>query len=99
MTEFAKSSLVQGLYSQRKLLIETQRRAQQELADLEARLVSLQLPLQGRIRAYEKRIAELERELKTRGEEVRELTRATLLLVKEKLEQEKQRERVGGRLN
>jgi len=52
LTEFAKQSLVQGLYSQRSKLIEAQQKAQQELAALEARLASLHLPLQGRIRAY-----------------------------------------------
>jgi hypothetical protein len=85
LTEFAKQSLVQGLYSQRKELAETQLRAQQELAQLEARLSSLQLPLQDRIQAYERRIAELEKELDTREGEMKELIHATLLLVREQL--------------
>jgi hypothetical protein len=89
LTEFAKQSLVQGLYSQRSKLIEAQQKAQQELAELEARLASLHLPLQGRIRAYETRIAELEKALDTRDEELREMIRATLLLVRERLEKEK----------
>jgi hypothetical protein len=92
LVEFAKETLVQGLYTQRNALIETQRRAQQALVDLEARLGELHLPVAERIDAYEKRIAELEKELETRGDEMRELTRATLLLVREKLEQEKARE-------
>jgi len=89
LTEFAKQSLVQGLYSQRSKLIEAQQKAQQELADLETRLASLHLPLQGRIRAYETRIAELEKALDTRDEEMREMIRATLLLVRERLKNEK----------
>jgi hypothetical protein len=89
LTEFAKQSLVQGLYSQRSKLIEAQQKAQQELAELEARLVSLRLPLQERIRAYEARIAELEKQLETRDDEMREMIRATLLLVRERLEREK----------
>jgi len=92
LVEFAKETLVQGLYTQRNALIETQRRAQEALVDLEARLGELHLPVAERIEAYEKRIAELEKELETRGDEMRELTRATLLLVREKLEQEKARE-------
>jgi hypothetical protein len=90
LKEFAKEALVQGLYRQRNVLMETQLRAQQALAELESRLSELHLPGHERIRAYEKRIAELEKELETRGEEMRELTRATLLLVKQKLEQERE---------
>ena len=89
LAEFAKQSLVQGLYSQRGELLEYQQKAQAELAHLEARLAALHLPLQERIRAYEARIQELEKELETRGEEMRNLTEATLLLVRNRLEQER----------
>ena len=99
LTEFAKQSLVQGLYAQRNALIETQQKAQQALIELESRLTALQLPLQERIRAYEKRIAELEKEVETQGEEVRELTRATLTLVRKKLDEERERERTQSRFN
>jgi len=90
LKQFAKEALVQGLYHQRNALIETQKRAQQALADLENRLAELNLPVHERIRAYEKRITELEKELESRDEEMRELTRATLLLVKQKLEKERE---------
>ena len=93
LTEFAKQELVQGLYSQRQALIETQKMAEQRLAELEKWLGQLQLPLQDRIRAYEERIAGLEKELVSKDESVRELTKATLLLVRRKLEEEKERER------
>jgi len=99
LTEFAKQSLVQGLYTQRNSLLETQHKAQLALAELESRLANLQLPLQERIRAYEKRIAELEKEVETQGEEMRELTRATLMLVRKKLEDERENERTRGRFN
>ena len=97
LAEAAKQALVQGLYNQRNALIETQRKAEQALAELEQRLAELQLPVSDRIRAYEQRIAELEKELNTRGEEMRELIQATLLLVKEKLARE--REQAGPRFN
>ena len=97
LTEFAKESLVQGLYSQRKALLETQEAAHRQLAELEARLGVLHVP--DRIQAYEKRIAELEKELETRSGEVRELTSATLLLLRRKLEEEKQLDRVTKRFN
>ena len=99
LAEFAKQSLVQGLYSQRSKLIEAQQKAQAELAELEARLSSLHLPLQERIRAYELRIGELEKELETRDEEMRHMTRATLLLVRERLEQEKAKDQTTSRFN
>jgi hypothetical protein len=97
LTEFAKESLVQGLFEQRKALLETHQKAQQELAALESRLVSLHLS--DRVQAYEKRIAELEKELESRSGEVRELTAATLLLLRKKLEEEKQLEGKPSRLN
>jgi len=89
LTEFAKQSLVQGLYTQRSKLIEAQQKAERELVELEARLASLHLPLQERIRAYERRIAELEKQLETRDGEMREMIRATLLLLRERMEKEK----------
>lgn len=97
LTDFAKESLVQGLYSQRQVLAEAQKRAQQELAELEARLVALQLP--ERIQAYQSRIAELERDLENRGDELRELTRQTLTLLRQKLAEEKQSAAKASRFN
>ena len=93
LTEFAKQSLVQGLYTQRNALLETQQKAVQAMVELEGRLASLQLPLQERIRAYEKRVAELEKEVGSQREVVRELARATLMLVRKKLDDERERER------
>lgn len=97
LTEFAKQSLVQGLYSQRNALLETQHKAQQELAELEARFVALKLP--DRIQAYEKRIAELECELESRTGELRELTKATLALLRRKVAEEREVERGSQRFN
>lgn len=97
LTDFAKQSLVQGLYSQRVALLEAQQKAHQELAELEARLLALHLP--DRIQAYEKRIAELEKQLETRGDELREWTHATLQVLRQKLEEEKQKPGSASRLN
>ena len=97
LTSFAKESLVQGLYSQRAALLETHNKAQQELAELESRVVALRLP--ERIQAYEKRIAELEARLESRNDELQELTQATLELLRQKLNEEKQKSERGGRLN
>ncbi len=97
LTEFAKQSLVQGLYSQREALLEAQKKAHRELAEMEARLLALNLP--ERILAYEKRILELERELDARSGELREVTNATLSLLRQKVEEERQRERAMNRFN
>jgi hypothetical protein len=97
LTEFAKQSLVQGLYSQRNALLETQQKAQRELAELEARLMALKLP--DRILAYEKRIMELEQELEDRSGELRELTNTTLSLLRRKVEEERELERATRRFN
>jgi hypothetical protein len=99
LAEFAKQGLVQGLYAQRNALIETQQVAQKSLVELEARLAALQLTLPERIQAYEKRITELEKEVETQGEEMRELTRATLALVRKKLEAERARVSTPSRFN
>ncbi len=87
LTSFAKESLVQGLYSQRQTLLAAQQQAQEELAKLETRLASMRLP--ERIQAYEERIGELEQELETRNGELRELTRATLDLLRQRLAAER----------
>jgi len=90
LTEFAKQKLVQELYSQQKELAETQKKAQQALVEMEARLAALHLPVQERIRAYENRISELDRELATRHGEMRDLIQATLLLVRARLQEAKE---------
>jgi hypothetical protein len=97
LTSFAKESLVQGLYSQRAALLETHKKAQQELAELEARVVALRLP--ERIQVYETRIAELEGRLDSRNSELHELTHATLELLRQKLTEEKQKGEPGKRFN
>jgi hypothetical protein len=99
LTEFAKQSLVQGLYAQRNALLETHHEAQLALAEMESRLTKIQAPLHERIRVYEQRIVELEKEVEMQGDEVRELTRATLGLVRKKLEDERERERLQSRFN
>ena len=60
-------------------------------------MVALHLP--ERIEVYQKRIAELERKLENRGDEMHELTQATLQLLRQKLDEEKQKEAKPGRLN
>jgi hypothetical protein len=78
-------SLVQKLISQRTGLLDTQKRAAAEMTELEDRLEKVHAPLQDRLRAYQQRIADLEKELATKGEENRELTKAKIELARKQL--------------
>jgi len=88
LTEFVKQSLVQGLAAQRDAMLAMQQQALQSLVEMEARLAALQAPMQDRVRAYENRITELEKEILAQGAEMRELTRTILQLMRKKLEEE-----------
>lgn len=90
LTEFVKQSLVQGLAAQRDALLAMQQQALQSLLEMETRLANLHAPLQERIRAYEGRIAELEKEISQQGAEMRELTRTILQLMRKKLDEEQE---------
>ncbi len=88
LAEFVKQNLVQGLAAQRDALLAMQQQALHHLAEMETRLASIQAPFQERIRAYEDRIVELEKEITSQNAEVRELTRTILQLMRKKLEDE-----------
>lgn len=92
LTEFVKQSLVQGLAAQRDALLTMQQQAMQSLVEMESRLAALQAPMQDRIRAYETRITELEKDISAQGAEMRELTRTILQLMRKKLEEEQSQE-------
>ncbi len=77
--------LVRGLLLQRTSLLEGQQQAAAEMAALESRLEKVNAPLQERLRAYEERILELEKELAQKGEENRELIRFKIQLVRTQL--------------
>jgi membrane-associated HD superfamily phosphohydrolase len=85
------NKFVHKLISQRSALLDTQQQAAMEVAQLEARLELIQAPLQERLRAYERRIVELEQELAARGEENRALTTAKISAVKKQQEAERAR--------
>jgi hypothetical protein len=92
LSEFVKQSLVQGLATQRDALMAMQQQAMNSLVEMESRLAALQAPMQDRIRAYETRITELEREISTQSAEMRELTRTILQLMRKKLDEEQAQE-------
>ena len=87
--EQLKEKAVSSLVSQRSDMMEAQRAAAVEMAELERRLNELQTPLQDRLRAYEGRIADLEKALAAKGEENRELIKAKIALMRKQLEAER----------
>ncbi|MDB6121329.1 MAG: hypothetical protein JWQ71_322 [Pedosphaera sp.] len=94
LTRLLKEKVVMRLISNRETLLDTQEAATLEITTLEERLEKIQAPLGERLKAYEKRITELEKELEAKGEENRELIKAKILLAKKQLETERNRNRV-----
>jgi hypothetical protein len=76
---------VMRLLSDRRESHLVQHQAAQDLAEMEQRLEQLRAPLQDRMRAYERRIADLEQDLARKGQENRELIRAKIALTHERL--------------
>ena len=94
LAQLLSGNVFQRLMSQRQQMIATQERAAAEMDELESQLERVRAPLEDRLRAYEKRIAELERELSVRGEENEALLRAKIGMVKKQLEAVRQKNRV-----
>ena len=65
-----------------------------ELVAMIRRLDSLQAPLQERMRAYESRIQELEKDLAARAEENHELLKLKIEMLRRQLETERVRNRM-----
>ncbi len=79
---------VRALFSQRAHLLETQQASTERVADMEQRLIKIQVLLQARLNAYAKRVEELDRQLAQAQEENRELMRAKFQLAKKVVELE-----------
>jgi hypothetical protein len=86
LAHLMRDKLIEKLVLQRSALLDVQQAAALEVAELEERLEKIHAPLHDRLRAYEKRIVELERELTAKGEENRTITEARISLVKQQLE-------------
>ena len=89
-----KEKLVGRLVEQRSEMLEAQRSAAEEMAELEQRLNELHAPLQERLRVYEARIADLEKALAAKGEENRELIKAKIMMMRKQLETERSKNQV-----
>jgi hypothetical protein len=89
-----KEALVQELAIQRKELLQAQQIAAAEIAQLTHHLDELRVPIQERLRSYEMRIQELEKELAARNEENRELLKLKIDMLRRQLEVESTRNRM-----
>ena len=94
LVDALKSAVVQELAAQRRELLAAQQAASAELTELARRLESVQTPLLERLRAYETRIAELEKELGEQSKENRELLKLKIGLLREQIETERSASRV-----
>lgn len=89
LAQWLSLGIFQRLLAQRSSMIGHQRQAELEMARFEERLVRLHAPLHDRLRAYEQRITELERQLESKAEENQELIRAVIASTRRKLEAER----------
>ena len=94
LAQAVKEAVVQELAAQRRELLRVQENAAMELIAMIHRLDSLQAPLQDRLRAYESRIQELEKELAARTEENHELLKLKIEMLRRQLETERARNRI-----
>lgn len=94
LSHWLKQHFAQRLLTERTQMLDTQKSAANELAELEQRLDELHAPLQERLRAYEKRVAELEKSLAAKGQENRQLLEAKIQLTRKQLETERARSEV-----
>lgn len=94
MVDALKHAVVRELAAQRRELLAAQQAATAELTELARRLESVQAPLLDRLRAYEQRISELEKELGEQAQENRELLKLKIGLLREQIEAERGHRRV-----
>ena len=89
LARWMSNEVVQRLLLQRSEILTSQQKAEREVADLASRLDQLHAPLEDRLRAYEKRIAELEGELVVKGEQNADLIKARIESTRKRLEGER----------
>jgi hypothetical protein len=94
LAQALKEALVQELAVQRRELLQAQQIAAAEIAQLTHHLDELRVPIQERLRSYEMRIQELEKELADRNEENRELLKLKIDMLRRQFEVENTRNRM-----
>jgi hypothetical protein len=93
LAQVLKEAVEQGLAAQRNELLQFQQSAAAEISRLVHQLDELQTPLHDRLRTYEVRIEELERDLTAKNEENRELLKIKIEMLRRQLKAERTRTR------
>ena len=94
LARLMKDRLLYGVAAQRAHLLRVQQAGAAQMAELEQRLVKIQSQLQSRLVAYERRIAELEKEVSAKDQVNRELLAARMQMIKQTLDAAKSQEPV-----
>jgi hypothetical protein len=94
LAQTLKETVVQELAAQRRELLMVQEEAAVEITAMIRRLDSAQAPVRERLRLYEARIQELEKELTVRNEENRELLKLKIEMIRRQLEAERTHDRM-----
>jgi len=89
LVQVLKETVVHELATQRRELLKAQEEATVEIAAMIHRFDAVQAPLQERLRSYEARIQELEKELSALNEENRELLKLKIEIIRRQLEVER----------
>lgn len=93
LAQVLKEAVEQGLAAQRTELLQFQQSAASEISRLVHQLDEMQAPLHDRLRTYEVRIEELEKDLAARNEENRELLKIKIEMLRRQLKAERTRTR------
>ncbi len=93
LAQVLKEAVEQGLAAQRNELLQFQQSAAAEIFRLVHQLDEMQTPLHDRLRTYEVRIEELERDLAAKNEENRELLKIKIEMLRRQLKAERTRTR------
>jgi hypothetical protein len=94
LVEALKDAVVQELAAQRRELLAAQQAATTELTQLALRFESVQNPLLERLHAYERRVAELEKELGEQAQQNRELLKLKIEELREQVKAERTQSRI-----
>ncbi len=91
LTEALKTAVVQELAAQRRQLLAAQQEASAEITALIRRLENAHAPMIERLRAYEERLQELQKELAEQTEQNRELLKLKIEMMRKQMESERSR--------
>ncbi len=94
LAKLLTNKFVRKLMAERADLLLVQQQVATEIAELEQRLEQIHAPLQERLKAYETRIAELEKQLAEQAEQNRALIKAKIEGVKQQMERERSQSRL-----